>query len=228
MEETSLGLTIESLIRQCRRLVSLCSEFECHRYLQHRPFATDPVGCHQTSCFILADSPIEATESAISPSKLFKSSYSLRETAYWLTEYQSERAYGGVWSTGISLSRHAKAPDSMLAMQMVVVDSATVCAPRQFGWSDTDSALAILMSWLRLSISNTAHSPHLPSHVIPESAGPGGAIPKPGRVRQFAETIIGGRCRRSGSYQEPDSATIDTIMDWLFSLEGSRVRVGGF
>lgn len=147
MEGPSLGLTIESLIRQCWKLVPLCSELECHRLLQHRPFATYPVGCHRTtSCFVLADSPIEATESAISPSKLFKSSYSLRGTAYWLTESQSERANQRVWSTGISLSRHAKAPDSMLAKQMVVVDSVTVCASRQFGWSDTDSALAIIHS----------------------------------------------------------------------------------
>lgn len=229
MQGPTLSLTIDSVIRQCRRLVSLCSESEPHRYFYHRPFPTYPVGCNRTtSCFVLAYSTIDATESAISPSKLFKFSYSLRGTALWLTGYQCEREDRLPWSTGFSPCDYAMAPDNMLAMQMVVVDSVTVCGSRQFGWSDTKSALATLISWLDLSCSTSTNWSHLSRHAIPNPARLKKMNSKPGRMRQFAKTIIGGRCRRDGAYQETDETTLGTVEDWLRDLLRSGVRAGEF
>lgn len=159
----------------------------------------------RTAYIGLADENAEATGNAISPSSLFKMSYSLQGTASWLTAYQSERAESHEWGTGVSPCTSFMTPERILTMQMILVDRAAICFSRQFGWADTKSSLATLVSWLCLSnpviASGMAQSRELRlDH---------------GRIRQFAKTIVGGMCRRGGSYQEIDDETLGPLEDWL-------------
>lgn len=91
-------------------------------------------------------------------------------------------------------------------MQTVVVDSVTDCGPRQFGWADTESALTTLVSWLYLS------GPVIASG---EPAEPEEVQLNHARIRQFAKTIVGGMCRRDGSYQKADDTHLGPLEDWL-------------
>lgn len=85
-------------------------------------------------------------------------------------------------------------------MQTVAVDAVTFCGPRQFGWSDTGSALNTLISWL--------------CHSNPFDVG-GRVQLDCGRVRQFAKTIIGGMCRSSNSYEKANDGALGPLEDWL-------------
>lgn len=169
--------------------------------MQHLPGWRPP-----TWHFVLVDSPIEARDNAISPSKLFKSSYTLQQTASWLIEYQFEKGNPQTWGAGLSAWENARTPDRMLAMQMVLVDSVTDCGPRQFGWTDIKSALTTLVSWLYLSCPVIASG---------EPAEPGEVQLNEARIRQFAKTIVGGMCRRGGVYQKADDTPLGPLEDWL-------------
>lgn len=139
----------------------------------------------------------------ISPRKLFESVYSLRGKAAWLTEYQSERADPQKWGTGLTPCHDLETPYRMLAIQMVIVDCVTFRGPRQFGWADTKSALTTLVSWLYLSL-------------IPDAKSTWEEVKRNHlRIRQFAKTIVGGMCRRDGSYQEIDDNALGPLEDWL-------------
>lgn len=198
-------MAIESFIDQCQRLSSLCSEFEHHTYLKIQTAQHLPNWGLSTSHSSSVDSSLGATDHAISPSKLFKSSYSLRGTASWLTEYQSAQANPQKWGTGLSPCEDLKTPDRMLAMQMVFVDFVIHCGPRQFGWADTKSALTTLVSWL-----------YLLDPVVAETMTDQGEMElNHTRIRHFAKTIVGGMCRRGGSYQEADDTALGPLEDWL-------------
>lgn len=149
----------------------------------------------------------EATENQINPSDPFKASYTLRGTASWLTESQfsSEQPKSQNWGTGLSLCTQFMIPQQFLTIQMVLVDRVAVCGPKQFGWTDIKSALSTLDSWLCLSgptiTSGTAEKGEVQLIL--------------GRIRQFAKTIIGGMCRRDGSYQNADDIDVHHLEDWL-------------
>lgn len=109
------------------------------------------------------------------------------------------------WSTGAWPCTRLMTPERNLTMQMVLVDKAAICCSRQFGWTDTKPALAILQSWLYLSIpiKSSGTAPRGEPRLNPE------------RLRQFAKTIIGGMCRFGGSYQEIDDETLGPLENWL-------------
>lgn len=132
-------------------------------------------------------------------------SYSLLGTASWLAGYQSAPHMSHEWTTGVLPCTELMTPERVLTMQMVLVDKAAICCSRQFGWTDTKPALAILLSWLYLSnpfiSSGTAQRREL--RLNPE------------RLRQFAKTIMGGMCRFGGSHQEIDDETLGPLENWL-------------
>lgn len=90
-------------------------------------------------------------------------------------------------------------------MQVVAVDVVTDCGPRQFGWADTKSALTTLFSWLYLS------GPFMTGATV----NPAERHLNHERIRQFAKTMIGGRCRRSDSYQNAQNIALGPLEDWL-------------
>lgn len=134
----------------------------------------------------------EGRNNEISPDRLFQASYWLEGTA----AEPEER---------LEPSRHNSMRTSGLIMQTSMVGTVTDCGTRQFGWADTQSAISILASWLYLSNPFTA-------------VGTAEEREKQldhGRLRQFAKTIIGGACRRDGSYQEADENALGPLEDWL-------------
>lgn len=132
-------------------------------------------------------------------------SYSFQGTASWLTQYQYNRAVPQNRSIGPSPREDAVIPERILTTQMVLVDSVTHVGPRQYGWADTKSALATLVSWFYLSGPVTAGV----------NAEWGEVQLNHGRIRQFAKTIIGGMCRRAGLYQEAADKDLDPLEVWL-------------
>lgn len=148
---------------------------------------------------MLVDSSKEATDNAISSTSLFKVSYNFQGKAFWLTGYQSALADPQNLGLGVSLLPLAASPESVLFMQMVRVDSVTLCGSRLFGWTDTDSALMTLVCWLYLSGITKDKQVQLNDR----------------RVKQFAKTVLGGMCRCGDSYQEPDEDTLGPLEDWL-------------
>lgn len=155
--------------------------------------------------FGLTDWKSEATDNAISPDSLFKMSYTLRETASWMTEYQSEQADPQTWISGARPGMSDVTPERTFAMQTVAVDSVTACGPRQFGWADTRSAVATLDYWLCMVDTSIARA----------IAGECEMELDRRRIRQFANTILGGMCRRGGSYQKADDSAFCPLEDWL-------------
>jgi hypothetical protein len=79
----------------------------------------------------------------------------------------------------------------------------TFCGPRQFGWSDIESALTTLIFWLYLS-----------GAVITTGGEETEMKLDHRRIRQFSKTILGGRCRE-GLYREADDVAIDLLHHWL-------------
>lgn len=133
-------------------------------------------------------------------------SYSFQGTASWLTEYQPERAQSQKWDIEHWPCINAVTPERILTMQMVVVDAVSGSGPRLFGWADTKSALATLVSWLYLS------GPVIASGATAEWEE---VQLNHARIRQFAKTIVGGMCRRGGSYQKAEDFPLGPLEDWL-------------
>lgn len=151
----------------------------------------------------------EATDNAISPDRLFQISYCPRGKAAELAQR-------------IALSRYTSTSTSTdpFRIQTVIVDAVTDCGPRQFGWTDTKSALNTLVSWLNLSMPLIAGDTAEEEEIQLDC----------GRIRQFAKTIIGGACQRNGSYQDADDSTLGPLEDWLrqsFILEHERSTMIG-
>lgn len=127
-------------------------------------------------------------------------SYSLQEQAFRLNGIRE----AGKFLPGSLLTHDARLSD-MLPMQMVRVDDVAVKGHRQFGWTNTESALTTLVSWLYLS------GPVLISGTGAERQ----VWLKRDRIRQFARTILGGMCRHGDSYRKVDDSALSPLEEWL-------------
>lgn len=153
------------------------------------------------------DGKIGATDDSIPPFELFKTSYTLQESAFWLTEFQSPRSLHPAWKWRPNPFKNPppQLPQEMLTIQTKYVDKVTdyVSQPFNYSWSEVKKMSLELARWF----TSYCHHLRLSSQETDNES-----------IRAFCQTILGGICSRADRYQEAGAIDLSPLEDWLQRL----------